>query len=92
VTWEIGIWWAHPKHGNDVVVYAECVEGPDALRKKEWALPPRSQGEGWKSFRAGLQLELTQEMDLDSAFARLLNEVAAQLKAIGITKGGTTRA
>lgn len=77
VSWEIGIWWAHPSDGNDVVVYAECWKGPDHLAKETWAHEPRSTGK-WVPYAGGLHLHLEPGEDVEQAFRKLLDEVADQ--------------
>lgn len=83
VTWEIGIWWAHPSDGNAVSVYAECWRGPDQLTKEQWAVPPKNVPGTWEAYDGGINLQLQPGDDIAAAFKRLLDEVAAQSEGNG---------
>lgn len=78
VTWEIGIWWAHPSDGNAVTVYAECWKGPDHLTKEQWPVPLKNVPGTWEAYGGGISLQLQPSDEIDAAFKRLLDEVADQ--------------
>lgn len=81
VTWELGIWWAHPEDGDQVWVYVQCREGPAQLKEK-WAVTPKGSNDEWDSYERGLSVCWTPGEAIEDTFTRLIDEAASQLKVL----------
>lgn len=86
VTWETGIWWAHPNDGGQPEVYLECRKGPEWLTREVWANAPTSPRGAWEAYKGGLNMSLA-DADIDEAFSRLFDEAADLAHALAKGKG-----